>query len=269
MMRALRSLDELLRGNKTSPEALREGTGHLHVASHAGVSVPLGVVYGLCMGLYAVLAREEPCYAQLAASAVKVPALFLLTLLVTFPSLYVFGALLGARLTPGAMLRVVVAAITVNLAVLASLGPITAFFTLTTTSYPFMKLLNVFFFAISGAIALNFLLTVLRRVEAAAGAPMGGPGEAAPAAEAPAGVQEGAQSAPPVARLVDTARSEGASSGNSVFRVWLLLYMFVGAQMGWVLRPFIGDPELPFSWFRPRGGNVFLDVLRTLGKLFS
>ena len=36
--------------------------------------------------------------AQLFASAVKVPALFFLTLAVTFPSLYVFNALVGSRL---------------------------------------------------------------------------------------------------------------------------------------------------------------------------
>ena len=27
--------------------------------------------------------------------------------------------------------------------------------------------------------------------------------------------------------------------------------------MGWLLRPFIGSPDLPFAWFRPRSGNFF------------
>jgi len=31
---------------------------------------------------------------------------------------------------------------------------------------------------------------------------------------------------------------------------WLVLYAFVGIQMGWVLRPFIGSPNIPVSFFR-------------------
>ena len=29
-----------------------------------------------------------------------------------------------------------------------------------------------------------------------------------------------------------------------------MIYVFVGIQMGWVLRPFIGDPPLPVQFFR-------------------
>ena len=79
---------------------------------------------------------------QLVATAVKVPALFYLTLFVTFPSLYVFNALVGSRLTLLSVLRLLVASLAVNLAVLASLGPIVLFFSLTTKSYPFIQLVE-------------------------------------------------------------------------------------------------------------------------------
>jgi hypothetical protein len=46
----------------------------------------------------------------------------------------------------------------------------------------------------------------------------------------------------------------------------LVLYGLVGAQMGWVLRPFIGDPEQAFTLFRAREANFFLDLLRSLGE---
>ncbi len=39
--------------------------------------------------------------------------------------------------------------------------------------------------------------------------------------------------------------------------------------MGWVLRPFIGHPDLPFTWFRGRESNFFQGVLHTLQSLFS
>jgi hypothetical protein len=31
---------------------------------------------------------------------------------------------------------------------------------------------------------------------------------------------------------------------------WLLIYVFVGIQMAWVLRPFIGSPDAPVEFFR-------------------
>jgi hypothetical protein len=76
--------------------------------------------------------------------------------LVTFPSLYVFNALVGSRLNMVAMLRLVVAALCVMMAVLASLGPIVAFFAVSTTSYPFIKLLNVAAYAIAGGWGCRF-----------------------------------------------------------------------------------------------------------------
>jgi hypothetical protein len=46
-----------------------------------------------------------------------------------------------------------------------------------------------------------------------------------------------------------------------LLRVWLVLYMFVGIQMAWVLRPFIGDPDLPVRFFRPGAwGNAYVIV---------
>ena len=136
MVEWLKELDDLLRGNKTKAERLAEGTGHIRLEPLVAVSILLGVAYGLFMGLYAVVTRPEPCVAQLFSAAVKVPALFFLTLVVTFPSLYVFGALLGVKLGAMDTLRVIVAAVAVNLAVLASFGPITGFFTLSTTMSP-------------------------------------------------------------------------------------------------------------------------------------
>jgi hypothetical protein len=35
------------------------------------------------------------------------------------------------------------------------------------------------------------------------------------------------------------------------------------------LRPFIGNPDLDFTWFRGRESNFFLAILQTLARLFS
>lgn len=51
---------------------------------------------------------------------------------------------------------------------------------------------------------------------------------------------------------------------RTMMTMWFVLYIFVGIQMGWVLRPFIGDPSQPATFFRSEAwGNAYLVV----GKL--
>src|SRR4051794_3110733 len=48
-------------------------------------------------------------------------------------------------------------------------------------------------------------------------------------------------------------------------RLWIVLYVFVGVQMAWVLRPFIGDPTLPAQFFRDESwGNAYVVVSRMI-----
>ncbi|WZP00746.1 hypothetical protein EP7_002397 [Isosphaeraceae bacterium EP7] len=39
-----------------------------------------------------------------------------------------------------------------------------------------------------------------------------------------------------------------------LLRAWLLIYAFVGIQLGWTIRPFLGAPNLPVRFFR--GGEL-------------
>jgi hypothetical protein len=63
-----------------------------------------------------------------------------------------------------AVTRLLGAAIVVCLAVAASLGTILGYFTLSTSSDPFMVVLNVGLLAVSGAVGLCFLLRTLHRL---------------------------------------------------------------------------------------------------------
>ena len=48
---------------------------------------------------------------------------------------------------------------------------------------------------------------------------------------------------------------------------WLGVYAFVGIQMGWVLRPFIGQPGVPVTFFREGvWGNAYVVVLETMWR---
>jgi hypothetical protein len=271
MLTWFRQLDELLRGDRTSPDALREGRFNLPVRVFLTWAIVLGLLHGSFIGWFALFSDnphgDTHRYLQLTASTLKLPLLFLLTLGVTFPSLYVFGTLMGSRLDPRQTLRLLLASIVINLAVAASLGPILAFFTLCTSSYHFMILLNVGILGVAGLIGLGFLMrTLARLVEESV--PLAPP-EPPSAFRKPPGVQDAADVEPiPAARPAEPI-SPSALAAASIVRVWMVLYAIVGMQMGWVLRPFIGNPEDPFTWFRERQGNVFASILGALRGLFG
>lgn len=269
----LRDLDQILRGDATRMSSLRKGPVEISITGVSVLIVAMGMIYGLCMGSYALFKGGGPSYIQLIASMVKVPLLFLLTLIVTFPSLYVFNALVGSRLTAASVLQLLIAALGVMLAVLASFGPIVAFFSVSSTSYPFMQLLNVLVFGIAGFLGLKFLLMTLHRISVVK-AEITNPATASPS---PPGttmppIAGGSGEGDPDVQVGALDWMEGHILGRNVrvvFQVWVVVFALVGAQMGWVLRPFIGNPNTTFTWFRVRESSFFEAVLTALQSVFS
>ncbi len=50
-----------------------------------------------------------------------------------------------------------------------------------------------------------------------------------------------------------------------MLRTWIVIYVFVGIQMGWVLRPFIGNPQAPVQFFRENSwSNAYEFVLQMM-----
>ena len=257
----IKALDGVLRGEATRPASLRDGQISVPLVGLTVLCVLLGAIYGFCMGWFALFNRDSPQYTQVLATMIKVPALFLLTLLVTLPSLYVFNALAGSRLVGTSLLRLLVAALSVNFAVLASFGPIVAFFAVTTTSYPFMLLLNVVAFATTGALGLRFLLQTMHRLTVPVRR------EPPPLASATPGRSDDQNDlAGALDRVPSLPRGHNV---RAVFIAWVIVFGLVGAQMSWVLRPFVGTPDRPFEWFRPRESNFFAAVRRAVLALFE
>jgi len=55
-----------------------------------------------------------------------------------------------------------------------------------------------------------------------------------------------------------------------LLRLWGIVYAFVGIQMGWILRPFVGDPSRPVAFFREdTWGNAYVILFQMVRKLFS
>ncbi len=267
MLRWFRQLDRILRGDATRMSMLTDGQVNIPVGELTIAIVLLGMFYGLCTGSYAMIRTSGEAYMQFIAAAVKIPLLFLLTLAVTFPSLYVFNALMGTRLSVVSVLRLLIAALAVMLAVLASLGPIVVFFALSTKSYPFMILLNVATSTIAGILGLGFLLRTLDRLVIVQENIELSRSEKQNDDEKPAETEQKKADEPTGA--LDSMGGLTTQKAESVFRIWTVVFALVGAQMSWVLRPFIGNPNMPFEWFRERESNFFLAVFKSLVSLFS
>ncbi|HEX4124016.1 MAG TPA: hypothetical protein VHY37_04755 [Tepidisphaeraceae bacterium] len=280
MWQWIQQFDRLLRGELTALPALRIRGLDVPVLGLAFIIDVLGMAYGACMGLFALTTTGSGYPMQIPASMIKVPALYLLTLVVTLPSLYVFNALLGSRLTLSATTRLLVCSLAVMLAVLSSGGPIVAFFSLCTSSYYFMLLLNVTVFAIAGAFGLGFMLQTLHRmtlvqewdhpesagaVEAAE--PTGGPALSAKATAIAEGQTRPAAPPPSAVPPAPREKLRHRRSTRNVFFIWLIVFSLVGAQMGWVLRPFIGHAGAPFHWFSPKESNFFEAVAEAIEHL--
>lgn len=165
---------------------------------------------------------------QVLSSAIKLPALYLITLLICLPTLYIFNVIFGSKQSIAQHLTFLLAAVSVIGILLCSFAPIALFFLITVNDYNFFLLLNVAIFALTGVIGVSFLYQVMR----------------------------------PIAD-----NDTGVKVRTNILRFWLGLYGFVGSQLGWTLRPFFGSPG-QFELFRAREGNFFSAVLNALVHLF-
>jgi hypothetical protein len=168
---------------------------------------------------------------QALSSAVKLPVLFLATLVVCSPTLYFFNLIFGSNQSLAQNFVLILTALTVTAVLLLSFSPIVLFFLLTTNHYQFFKLLNVGVFTIAGVVGVVFLSQGMR--------------------------------------IVSDSSQEGAEARQNVVRLWILIYAFVGSQMAWTLRPFIGAPGLEFELFRQLGGNFYANVFASIGEVLG
>jgi hypothetical protein len=142
---------------------------------------------------------------------------------------YVLNVAMGWKLRFAPTAAVLMFAIAGTSVMLAVFAPIALFFAVLTDHYHFMMNLHVLVFIIEGGYGVQTLAVGLN------------------------GLREDTETSP--------------RRGWLIF-VWLLLYMFVGCQMAWSLRPFVGTPYLPeFEALRPSSSNFYVNVIGSMGKL--
>ncbi|WP_205751990.1 hypothetical protein [Cryptosporangium phraense] len=221
-------------------------------------------IYGLVLG-----ASAGPL--QAIASAVKLPLLFLLTLAICLPTLYLFNLVFGARLSIRQALALVLVSITVTGALTLAFAPISLFFLVTANEYEFFKLLNVAILMLTGFVGLSVMVDGMRGLNRLSGH------EPQPPTH-PAYLARPAHSANPESHPHPETPPHPAPKPAGAFDrpvntrllyVWVLLFGFVGTQLAWTLRPFIGEPNHPFQLFRDIEGSFYGNVLHTIASLFS
>jgi hypothetical protein len=145
--------------------------------------------------------------------------------------LFFANIIFGSKRTFPQYFALVLTAIAVTSVLLFSFAPITLFFLITTNNYQFLILLNVIIFSLTGFIGISSLYNA--------------------------------------SNIVLEQEDEGSKTRKTIIQSWLLLYAFVGSQLGWTLRPFFGAPDSVFQLFREREGNFYLSVLQSLGYLLG
>ena len=60
----------------------------------------------------------------------------------------------------------------------------------------------------------------------------------------------------------------GYQPNRQIIQTWTLIYIFVGTQLAWILRPFIGDPNETVL-FRQIEGNFYQAVFNAFIGLFG
>lgn len=184
----------------------------------------LGAFYGLLAGAYSG-------WAQAVSAAVKLPVLFVATLVVCFPVFFVVQVLMGSRLRLLQVLVLVVSSLALMTILLAAFVPITGFFLITGANYYFQHLLHVAIALIAGLFGMYAL-------------------------------HEGLA-------VICEKRGVYPRRALTIMRIWALLFAFVGIQMAWNLRPFLSDRSEPFRVFGKYEGNFYAAVIYAVNKLLA
>ena len=262
-----------------------------------GLIVRMLVTSALSLAAYGAVLGASSGWLQALVSTVKLPLLFLVTLAICLPTLYLFNLVFGARLSVLQACALIMVAVTVTAVLTFAFAPISLFFLVTARSYAFFKLLNVAILTLTALVGLRFLTSGMRALnehvveESASTRALVVPvplvqrelaTTTVGATAHPATNGEGSNGVPPgpghrpvaqhgaadAAGPADPGAAERPASMLLLY-IWILLFGLVGTQLAWTLRPFFGSPGIPFELFRDIGGTFYGDILRTLGSLLG
>jgi len=180
-------------------------------------------------GFFGLVAGAYSGPAQALSAAIKLPFLFFATFAVCFPAFFVVQVLVGSRLRLLQVVVLVFGALALTSVLLAAFVPITLFFLITGANYYFQHLLNITIAGVSGVFGMYAL-------------------------------HEGLS-------VVCEQRGVYPRKALTIMRAWAVLFGFVGIQLAWSLRPFLGDRNQPFRVFGNYQGNFYAAIIYAAKQL--
>jgi hypothetical protein len=117
------------------------------------------------LAIYGAIIGSSSGGLQILSSAIKLPALYLITLTICLPTLYFFDILFGSALAFGQYTVLVLISISVISVLLFSFAPITLFFLISIHDYNFFLLLNVAIFAFTGLMGVRFFYQAMQTMD--------------------------------------------------------------------------------------------------------
>ena len=112
-------------------------------------------------------------------------------------------------------------------------SPVSLFFRLTVNDYYFFQLLNIGIFALTGFIGIKFFYEAM------------------------------------LSLIAGSEVDVSLQNRRKLIKSWLVLYGFVGSQLGWTLRPFFGVPGQPFALYRELESNFYIQVMKIVSNVFG
>lgn len=168
---------------------------------------------------------------QALAAGVKVAVLFNLALLICFPALFIIQFILGSKLRVKQMVSIILSGFVLTTAIMVSFIPIVIIFLLTGGNYYFLQLLHIAIFVLSGIFGMKTVVDALK--------------------------------------YSCEEKNVYPQTGVVVFRFWVIILAFVGIQLAWNFRPFLGDRGEGFTLFRDYEGNFYTALIYSARQLLD
>lgn len=181
--------------------------------------------------IYGLTMGSYHSFLQAIVAGAKLMFLFIASLLICFPSFFIIQQIMGSKMKLKQMALIILSGFVLSSTIILSFAPIIIFFLITGNNYHFLQLLHVGIFIFAGIFGVRLIIDALK--------------------------------------YACEKKNIYPQIGVASFKVWIIILAFVGIQLAWNLRPFLGDRNESFKLFRNYEGNFYTAVVYSVKQLFS
>ncbi len=181
-------------------------------------------IYGSVIGSY-------HGFYQSVSSGIKLIVLFVLSIIICFPTFYVIQVIIGSRIKLKNLVSIILSGALLSGWILVAFIPIVIFFMITGGNYYFMQLLHIAIMGFASVFGMMLIVEALKY----------------------------------------NCENDNIypRTGVVIFRLWIFIFLFVSVQLGWNLRPFMSKKTESFQIFRNYDGNFYTAILYSLDKIVN